>query len=138
MTLAADGILRASCVYGHNDPPQPGCVCGIHYCDTPHSLLTMAPRNNRWIDLRHSSFALTLGEVHGPVLPDEWYFPERWNPAVLSRHQGSCRCAEYRVRAIVGRAAAGLKHYGVPVYEATPTLEYLQSVERRWRRESQS
>ncbi len=131
-------MLRASCPYGHETAPQPNCLCGVHYCETPRSLLTMAPRNHGFIDLRHPAFAVTLGEVHGPVLPDEWQFPPLPGHVLPARHPGSYRCAEYRVRAIVGRAVAGLKHYGVPVYEGTPMPEYLQSVERRWRSESQS
>lgn len=135
--LDTDGILRASCVYGHETPPQPGCVCGVHYCDTPHSLLTMAPKNGGFIDLKHPAFAFTLGEVHGPLLADEWLFPEVWNRSFGGRHAGSARCAEYRVRAILGLAVAGLKHYGVPVYEGAPTERNMQSVERRWRSEGQ-
>lgn len=138
VTPGADGTFRAECPYGCENIPGRCGLCGLYFCDSPASLLKLAPRNNGFVDLRHPAFAVTLGEVTGPMLADPWHFPEVWNAHIGSRHEGSFRSAAYRVLAIAGTAVAGLRHYGVPIYEGVPTLKHLQRAERRWRTESQS
>lgn len=129
-TLGADGTLRAECPYGCEDIPGPCGLCGLYFCDSPDSLLRLA-RKNIFVNMNSGAFAVTLGEVTGPILADPWYFPASWDARVGSQHQGSYRCAAYRVVGIVGLAVAGLAHYGVPLVERRPTLGILQSLERR-------
>ncbi|HZU48695.1 MAG TPA: hypothetical protein VFA16_15815 [Mycobacterium sp.] len=128
-TLGSDGVLRAECPYGCEDVPGPCGFCGLYFCTSPRSLLKLAPRNNGFVDLRHPAFAVTVGETAGPISDDPWHFPDMWAP-VTSTHPGSYRCAEYRPRAILGTAVTGLTHYGVPVYQGTPTLENLMKVDK--------